>query len=64
MLIEDIQRTGRTDTYDFAFALGAFIDARFGDFQVDLRGGWSPSLHWQASSGQFALFASAGWQWD
>lgn len=64
MLIEDIERTGRTDTYDFAFGLGAFIDARFGDFQVDLRGGWSPTLDWQDSSGQFALFASAGWQWD
>jgi hypothetical protein len=64
ILIEDVTREGRIDTYDFLFGLGAFIDARFWGFQLDIRAGWSPSIDWQSSSGQFGLYCGLGWQWD
>lgn len=63
-LLEDVERTGREDVYGFVGGMGAFVDARLWDFQVDLRAGWSPSLDWQSDSGQFSLFGSVGWQWD
>ena len=47
MLIEDVERIGREDTYGF---------------QVDIRAGWSPTLDGQSSAGQFGVYALAGWQ--
>jgi hypothetical protein len=64
VLLEDAERIGREDTYDIMAGLGVFVDLRFGGFQIDLRAGWSPTLDYQSSSGQFGAYALAGWQWD
>ncbi len=60
--LRDLHRVGDRDL-DFAGGLGVFADLRFGAFQIDLRGGWTPSLgvdllgHWN-------IFAAFGWQWS
>ena len=62
--IEDVDRLAKEDTYGFMAGLGLFIDLRLGDFQVDVRAGWSPTLDQQSGSGQFGVFLAGGWQWD
>ncbi len=63
-LIEDTERLGREDTYGTMASVGLFVDWQLGDFQIDLRGGWSPTLDDQDSAGQFGIFVAGGWQWD
>jgi len=63
-LIEDTERRGREDTYGTMASVGLFVDWQLGDFQIDLRGGWTPTLDDQDTSGQFGIFVAGGWQWD
>ena len=65
LLVEDKLRLGQTDVYAPLGGLGLFADVRFGDLQIDLRAGYTPSLTEEWSrSGQFGLFAAVGWMWS
>lgn len=44
--------------------VGAFVDARFGAWQLDLRGGWSPTTQPGSFAGSWGLLATAGWAWS
>jgi hypothetical protein len=44
--------------------VGAFADVRLGAWQLDLRGGWSPTLRPGTLAGGWDLFASLGWGWS
>ena len=43
--------------------LGLFIDFQMGSFQLDLRGGWTPSLR-PSVAGNWNVFIAFGWQWS
>ncbi len=61
VLLNDPQRTG-ADGQDAAMVGAAvFGDLRFGNWQVDLRVGWSPSLHWQTDVGHWSVLGAVGW---
>jgi len=61
--IEDLERKGE-DNYDSITGIGIFADLRANNFQLDIRGGWSPSLDWQSKDGQFSLFFALGYLYD
>ncbi|HEX9105537.1 MAG TPA: hypothetical protein VF997_25170 [Polyangia bacterium] len=44
--------------------VGAFVDARVGAWQLDVRGGWSPTARPGSVAGSWGLFAAAGWAWS
>ncbi len=62
-LIEDIERNGE-DSSDSIIGIGIFSDLRINNFQLDIRGGWSPSVDWQSKDGQFSLFFALGYVYD
>lgn len=61
LTMRDSQRIGEKEM-DFFGGLGGFIDLRFGAFQLDVRGGWTPSFA-TSDTGHFNIFAAFGWQW-
>jgi len=61
--LDDLERTGSSDAGLMA-GVGLFADLRLGAFQIDLRAGWTPTVDWQASRGQFGIFGALGWQWS
>jgi hypothetical protein len=63
VVLEDPRRTGAA-TAGFLGGIGAFADARFGMWQLDVRGGWSPTVQPGSVAGSWGLFASAGWAWS
>ncbi len=62
-LIEDIERKGE-DSFDSIVGIGIFSDLRINNFQIDIRGGWSPSIDWQSKDGQFSLYFAFGYLYD
>jgi hypothetical protein len=62
-VLEDLERVG-SDTWGWVAGVGVFLDLRIKAFQVDVRGGWSPTMNWQSDAGQFSAFVSFGWVWD
>jgi hypothetical protein len=62
-VLEDIERVG-SDAWGWVAGVGVFLDMRIKSFQVDVRGGWSPTMNWQSEAGQFSAFVSFGWVWD
>jgi len=58
--IEDQFRTGDISDFSPVGGLGLFADLPLGNWQVDVRGGWSPDLSGRAEAGQFAAFVSFG----
>ncbi len=62
-VLEDIERVG-SDAWGWVAGVGVFLDMRIKSFQVDVRGGWSPTMNWQSDAGQFSAFVSFGWVWD
>ena len=44
-LIDDVRRVGGDSATAMVFGAGALADVRLGDWQLDLRAGWSPAVH-------------------
>jgi hypothetical protein len=63
VVLDDPRRTGSGGAGLLA-GVGAFVDARFGRWQIDLRGGWSPTVRPGTAAGSWGLFAAAGWAWS
>ena len=61
--LDDADRTGVLARPAVLAGLGAFADLRAGSWQLDLRGGWSPTLRPGSVAGGFSLFAAIGWGW-
>lgn len=60
-VLEDLHRTGRTDELGVEWGAGAALDARLGAWQVDLRGGFSPSLTARGDAAAWSVYLGAGW---
>lgn len=58
--LEDALRVGSA-AYDTLYGVGAAVDWRPGDWQVDLRGGWSPTVADQSDQAAFSVWMSVGW---
>ena len=63
VVLDDPRRTGAGNAGLLA-GVGAFVDARIGMWQIDVRGGWSPTTQPGSVAGSWSLFASAGWAWS
>ncbi len=63
VVLDDPRRTGAGGAGVLA-GVGAFVDARVGVWQLDLRGGWSPTVRPGTAAGSWGLFAAAGWAWS
>ena len=63
VVLDDPRRTGAARA-GFLAGIGAFADARFGAWQFDLRGGWSPTTQPGSAAGSWSAIASAGWAWQ
>lgn len=60
----DPHRTGDRDDGAVHAGVGGLVDWRFGNWQLDLRGGWSPTLQQDADRAAWNLWISAGWATD
>lgn len=60
--LEDQRRQGEQDM-GMLGGVGLFFDLRFGAFQVDIRGGWTPSLGVDVI-GSWNAYVGFGWQWQ
>lgn len=58
--VADIRRDGDLNDFGAAAGFGAFLDARLGSWQADLRLGWSPDFNWQAAAPHLSVLVSAG----
>jgi hypothetical protein len=56
VLVDDRRRTGVLARPGVLGGIGVFADLRLGAWQLDVRGGWSPSF-----GSSWELFASLGW---
>jgi hypothetical protein len=63
VVLDDPRRVGANRAGVLA-GIGAFVDARFGMWQLDVRGGWSPTVQPGSAAGSWGLFAAAGWAWS
>jgi hypothetical protein len=61
--LDDAQRTGSDARVGLLAGVGAFADVRAGNWQFDLRGGWSPTLRPGTVAGGVTIFAALGWAW-
>ncbi len=59
-VLSDRERTGSSDAAA-EWGLGAVLDARLGAWQLDLRGGYSPSLAARSDKPAFTAYLGAGW---
>lgn len=64
VVLADAQRTGSPPRPAVLAGVGAFADVRFANWQLDLRGGWSPTLRPGTLAGGWTLFAALGWAWS
>ncbi|MGZ3427992.1 MAG: hypothetical protein ACXVCV_15155 [Polyangia bacterium] len=63
--LDDADRTGGATARPAVLAgVGLFADLRVGAWQLDVRGGWSPTLRPGTVAGGFTLFAALGWGWS
>jgi hypothetical protein len=62
VVLEDPHRTGEHDA-GFEWGVGALADLRLQAWQIDLRGGWSPTLSDESGRTAFTVWLSAGWSW-
>ena len=60
VLLDDVRRVGDHEAH-VLYGVGAFADLRFRRTQLDLRGGWSPTVQPGRFAGGFSLLAAAGW---
>jgi hypothetical protein len=62
--LDDVNRTGGSAARPGLLAgIGLFADLRLGAWQLDARGGWSPTTRPGTAAGGFTLFVSVGWGW-
>jgi hypothetical protein len=60
-VVNDRGRTGRREAYDEEWGVGLAADLRLGHWQVDVRGGYSPSLSARASRPAATALLGVGW---
>lgn len=60
-VLTDIDRVGELDDADVEWGVGLFADARFGAWQVDVRGGYSPSLSDRSDEAAWTAYVGVGW---
>ena len=61
----DLDRTGGAAARPAVLTgFGLFADVRFGNSQLDIRGGWSPTAHPGNALGGFTIFAAYGGSWS
>ena len=61
----DVDRTGGAAARPAVLGgVGLFADLRTGPWQLDVRGGWSPTVRPDSVAGGFSLFAAIGWGWS
>lgn len=63
-VISDELREGHPGQVGLHAGVGAFLDFRWGSWQVDLRGGWSPTQRWLGPMGNFTAYLGLGYAWD
>jgi len=63
VVLDDPRRNGSSGVGVLG-GIGAFVDARIGAWQLDVRGGWSPTTQPGSVAGSWGLFAAAGWAWS
>lgn len=64
--LDDVHRTGGPTARTGVLAgIGVFADLRVKGWQLDVRGGWSPTVQLSSFAGGFSLYASVGgdWKW-
>ena len=59
--LTDPRRAGDADQVGVRWGAGVALDARLDAWQVDARGGYSPSLPQRDAAGAWTLFLGAGW---
>ncbi len=62
--LADPDRTGDDDTFGGHLGVGALADYRRGPWQLDLRGGWSPTLADDSGRAAWNAWVSLGWSSD
>jgi hypothetical protein len=60
----DRGRTGASGEADVILGVGGLVDWRHGPWQVDLRGGWSPTVADLSDQASFSTWLSVGWAMD
>ena len=61
LTVQDFQRVGDTD-FTALWGIGGFVDYRFGNWQFDLRGGYSPALReLHSQQGAWSVLGVLGW---
>jgi hypothetical protein len=63
VVLDDPRRSGGGGAGVLA-GIGAFVDARIRAWQIDLRGGWSPTVRPGTAAGSWGFFAAVGWAWS
>ncbi len=63
VVLDDPRRVG-ANRAGLLGGIGAFVDGRVGPWQLDVRGGWSPTTQPGSPAGSWGLYASAGWAWS
>jgi hypothetical protein len=63
-VLADPLREGDDRAVGVHAGVGAFVDFRWGPWQADLRGGWSPTLRWLGPAGNFTAYLGLGYAWD
>lgn len=63
-VLTDRARVGDSDAVDAIFGVGGLVDWRHGPWQVDLRGGWSPTVSELSDQTSFSAWLSVGWATD
>lgn len=58
--LEDVGRVG-SDEWDVLWGVGGLVDWRYGGWQVDLRGGYSPAVQDRSDRAAYSVWISAGW---
>lgn len=64
VVVADELREGHPGQVGVHAGVGGFVDFRWGAWQVDLRGGWSPTQRWLGPAGNFSAYVGFGYSWD
>ena len=64
VVLDDADRAGALGRAAVLAGVGVFADLRWRAWQLDLRGGWSPTLRPNSIAGGWGMFAALGWGWS
>lgn len=64
VVVSDELREGHPGQVGVHAGVGAFVDFRWRAWQVDLRGGWSPTQRWLGPEGNVTVYVGLGYAWD